>query len=708
MLDRIAECEKRVSEDRKELDDLVRTLYETEQPEKEYMEYKIRQLKSEIASINQELAIIQRNMNIRTVYHKEEVTETVYEHNSEFENEFKPEYKDADNEPKHKNRKDLESVVGKNLMGIFASILIFISLVFFATIIYPYLNDATKIIAMYAISFMFLAFGLLKLKGNRESTLYQSVAGCGLGSVYISLLLTNIYFEAISDIPLYILIAVWAVFICVLSKLDSKIFQVIGQLGICISVAFGAELCMDTENIGKFLFLMVYFVVTSVIFLITHFKKAYKKNAINHIFNVISSIILMDAIFYIMPEGTLYGMYLAAFALLFAYAAGNLIISYVLFEPDEKSNACMCIVNCFYAFIAFCSIACILDDSSYYRFVVIIMAVLLFAANDVWLKNKRDIGKHIFNVYLLLVTFIMCSFTIDLFEDLSLAIFIIPLLILGFIREDRSYKCFAIIYSVLFLFKGDYAPFSHLVLALSVVGSIWGMMVWKRSQYNVTLKSISYILLHLYIMEDIIRMAGAGAGETLDFVLFAFHSILNIAAMKTIFSRNWFTKEKEKLMENTANVINGICMFVSLFCISFMQNEVYHIFSIFIALGLFLINSKNLLQKSRSMVPGIYIGIKCTILVTAISGSFNASDYAISIIFFLTAILSIVPGFVFRYKSLRIYGLVLALISIIKLTLFDIVYNSTVERALSFFICGILCFLISMIYNRLDKKFLHI
>lgn len=88
----------------------------------------------------------------------------------------------------------------------------------------------------------------------------------------------------------------------------------------------------------------------------------------------------------------------------------------------------------------------------------------------------------------------------------------------------------------------------------------------------------------------------------------------------------------------------------------------------------------------------------------AILSSFDAANYVLSIASFLFAIASIVIGFKFNYKALRVYGLVLSMLSTIKLILVDIGYNGTAQKALCFFICGLLCFAISAIYNWFDKR----
>ncbi len=50
------------------------------------------------------------------------------------------------------------------------------------------------------------------------------------------------------------------------------------------------------------------------------------------------------------------------------------------------------------------------------------------------------------------------------------------------------------------------------------------------------------------------------------------------------------------------------------------------------------------------------------------------------------------------------YGLVLSIISVIKLIIIDISYDNLALRAASFLVCGLLCFAISYIYNKLDKN----
>lgn len=69
----------------------------------------------------------------------------------------------------------------------------------------------------------------------------------------------------------------------------------------------------------------------------------------------------------------------------------------------------------------------------------------------------------------------------------------------------------------------------------------------------------------------------------------------------------------------------------------------------------------------------------------------------------IISFISIIYGFKKREKYARIYGLILSIISAIKFTMFDIRSTSTIGKAISLFICGVICLIISVIYGLLEK-----
>ena len=70
--------------------------------------------------------------------------------------------------------------------------------------------------------------------------------------------------------------------------------------------------------------------------------------------------------------------------------------------------------------------------------------------------------------------------------------------------------------------------------------------------------------------------------------------------------------------------------------------------------------------------------------------SFDAPNYFISIGCFIVSIISIMCGFKGKYKSLRIYGLILSMISIFKLIMIDINYENTLGNAFSFLLLNMM------------------
>ena len=76
----------------------------------------------------------------------------------------------------------------------------------------------------------------------------------------------------------------------------------------------------------------------------------------------------------------------------------------------------------------------------------------------------------------------------------------------------------------------------------------------------------------------------------------------------------------------------------------------------------------------------------------------SAPNYVSSIVGIVLAVGCIVLGFAMKMKGVRIYGLVVSMIMIFKLALVDFEKSSLLAYALSFFIAGISCLIISMLY----------
>ena len=76
----------------------------------------------------------------------------------------------------------------------------------------------------------------------------------------------------------------------------------------------------------------------------------------------------------------------------------------------------------------------------------------------------------------------------------------------------------------------------------------------------------------------------------------------------------------------------------------------------------------------------------------------SAPNYVSSIIGLVLTIGCIVLGFVIKRKGIRLYGLAVSMLMVFKLALIDLELSSLMAYAVSFFIAGLSCVVISMIY----------
>ena len=107
-----------------------------------------------------------------------------------------------------KPQKNMENVFGKNVIGVVASILMFIGVFAFGTLVLTSMPDVAKVIGMFLLSTGVLAFGMFLNKKN--PTVFSTiVTGCGTGLFFISIFLTHLYYHMIGDIATFTLIFLW-------------------------------------------------------------------------------------------------------------------------------------------------------------------------------------------------------------------------------------------------------------------------------------------------------------------------------------------------------------------------------------------------------------------------------------------------------------------------------------------------------------------
>jgi hypothetical protein len=550
---------------------------------------------------------------------------------------------------------------------------------------------------MYFISFTFLGIGLWKVKKDSDNKFYMSLLGCGTGAIYISLLVTNMYFKAISDIGLYILVLIWATGVCVLSRWQDTVFQIIGLVGISISNLLGCAYCIEKESISMYTAVVIFYLIASIVFYITHYNKELTKNNINHISNIVNISWLC-----IFGNEILSGNSKYVLIPLAVVCIVNLVLIFrsTVYESDRSFGFTMLGYSILICYIFYL----IVNEPILVGLFMLIFGLALIVIVS-FKKFEVTLGQNIAYITASGIAIIGAIINENEISYGFVGLLVFTLVIYGFVREIESLKYVAMIVFLFHSFAiGEYYVF-HYMYIIAYIAVTLVLMYIKKEQYRKDFKTIVHVISVVALWIPGISMIRQGFSNSYDgyVVIYGIVSLFNIGLLKSPFSKNLETGEKEEI--TIFNVINLIAMMIGLVFINFDLSLGMHFLIIIFALITYMVNVVEILDDEKNMYGGIYVGLKFLILLCVILASFDAPNYVVSIGCFILAIISIVCGFKWNYKFLRIFGLIISMISTLKLIMVDITYDNTIGHAASFFIAGILCFAISMIYNYIDKKY---
>lgn len=608
-------------------------------------------------------------------------------------------------------KKDVEKTIGKTVMGICASMLIFISFIFFAMLVLPYLNDAIKMVMMYSISGIITLAGGLLLMRDKENKAFIALTGCGIGAIYISIFLSAVYFDVMSEIAFYICLFIWAVFVCVFSRLRSNIFLIIGQIGINLSVIVGVGMCDDRNNVNQLLFVVIYSLIAQVVFYFSHFRREYKENLINQIGWAVGTYVVLvgGAADYAVEE--LSGICIGVLVVLTALVP--IVLSMTVHRVDVKQNATFGLFNSLYLWAAFYMYSDRLDNSIAYVVAVFIL-ILFLVMLELRIPQMNHAGKVVLQctVFLMINIAALCIDTWKMYA--AMAPFAIGCLIYGFCRKNTVYKIAGLAYAVLLLSN----PMGHGLMTIwGVLLAVCTVALWLcfRQQYRPWMKAVGYLMI-LYILtsnlpfitEDIWDI-----GEWKSILVLAIPTVLNVLVSKIpVLYRDLRTGEEERDFRIETGVIQIVLMVVSYLLMILMRDLSTTIAAVLLGMIVTFMNSYSLIKRDENGWMGIYVGAKAVLWVFFAAIALEAPGILISVVGLLVALACVVVGFVAGMqtgrsaKQIRIFGLVMVLICLLKLILLDLPYDSILLRALGFFISGVLCFVISLVYNLADKYFM--
>lgn len=561
---------------------------------------------------------------------------------------------------------DMEQKFGRMVMGILASVFVFAAIL----IGYAFLPGWMQAVGLYIIGIAVSAIGLYGIAKKTYRYFFLSVAGCGAGILYLSIFLSYWYFSVIGKWAMYGMLLLWAVLVLWISRKGVPLFRLIGQCGIFLSLLFAFR----DMNLLQTSLIFLFFVFVSALYQFADRRTGIAPNLSTLLCNAFAlpvlTLLLNLTIRRERDTGAIWLFALVGFALLFFTLAQLLWYRFRMREAEQSG------IGFFFVQL-------------YLLFLVLIQGKTLFFF---W-----ENGQNLIAAAAVLGSFLLY----DREQEQSVL--------------RNLIACFAGCIAFLLLLSVPAAMAIPGWLVLTAV-LIAVAMVRKHAAFGY----LGYILFLLGISMMLSKV------EFLDDIILQYGAWVVIDVLVTLYFRY---RKPHQGMEIVSACVTGLLMLDGLFLLimASIANAIKHLADAFFSLFdmshgvdaiswetillvcfvvvVFALNVPYLMQHYRNRNGvGVYLGIRTTLLGIVVTGIFCSAALS-SAFMTLISFATLLAGFFFRQKGLRIYSLILMLVFLCKLLLLDLSYDTPLLWAGAFLLCGLLCFGISFAYNRIGQTY---
>ncbi|MCL2756902.1 MAG: DUF2339 domain-containing protein, partial [Coriobacteriia bacterium] len=660
-----------------------------------------------------------------------------------------------------KPSRSMENLVGRNIIGIIAAILVFLGLIFLGVLVIPALTDTIKIILMYLLSSILTVVGVV-LTMRKKNYFTSALLGCGCGSFFISILLTHMYFNAIGDIAAFAFLLVWMAISLVLLKLsNSLLVSILIHIGMIVSLCVAYFGGINQINM---LFIVVYQLLSIVLITIGNvicYQKTYRLGLAVSLFLSLIAVIAMFFSFELTQVLVGSESIIVTRSALIIQVVSAAVLSYLLFvstrQIESKAKRILLHVLNKALFIGILFVTVCLasglffgglfpyqgfgaSPSMYYMFLtstgVTLVIALTHAFISVFLqkKLKGDTALETISVIMMCAyagLLLVCIFYLGsnayqfgaVFRFPGLIVLTIAFLIFNRLTKRPLYSLLALCvmgadftlmlshgYSVLVEYGTLYAALGYMLVYGAILAYLWRTLDVRLRQSQKLLTALKICSLGIFEFSVFSIFGAAYINAVYVFLVFT-------AAFLGMFALRLDVRE---------SVPRGYWVFIRIHEIVLALVSSYTLFFLkdfgdsslripCILLSLFtlallvcaLIRVKVAGERKISWI-GCLLGIAFTVLVLGtIYGQTSWFDepYVLSIVCMATALVCVAAGFVTNVKPLRLYGLILVIICVLKLVTFDFASIEYLMRVIAFIGGGVICFGISALYSYAVKRF---
>jgi hypothetical protein len=640
----------------------------------------------------------------------------------------------------------IEKKIGQRLFGILAAMMIFGGLVYLAVQYYEYITDAMKIAFMFVASAAVTAFGFLRSKKDKNG-FTLAVTACGEGMFVVSILLSRFFFDVFNDYAVFGALGIWFVACLFIARnLQTNTLNFISILDIFIGICFVVAKT-DLYHISPLFVMQI--AVSALVLVLSFFlcKKSFAFGLLCSMATTLFTIIIAEDLHLpidwyssYMPKSTADTILLTLelSELIFLIICAGLLIFAMqrLYKNSEVKRILTSVLGAIIFAITFLgviiSIADVLSDKVYYEanrtvFIIPLAAIAFCFAAIYTLENFRKKGKinpfiagsfGIASAFLI----IMMSFLYLEFMSVNIPIFIptavafIAIYVYGKNQTYAIFTCIAVVIAAFDMmitrfsgladfvyYRAETAPV-YLALSLLIFAVIffipflqYKLLVDEHKKHFRTPLLVIFILL----------------SEITLFVLFAipwwfdarYEALAVIMPLGALAMWFFCTRQDSKL----AGFLTFNEYAVLTCCTIILGNSDYPVLSLLSFLSLSALaafRGKRLLKHEMLTVGAVFFVIKWyAIIIAAMNGFKVENAFIYSLVLMAAGALFIVGGYRFNLKSLRIMGLITAILCTLKIALIDVPDSNSSLRVVAMIFGGVMCFGISAVYAYFDKRF---
>lgn len=575
-----------------------------------------------------------------------------------------------------------EYAIGTIALSIVGALFLLVSFITFGL---NYLAGVWQGIFLYIISILIILLSELLIK-RKLLNFSHGLTGLGIGALYASTFINYMYmrnFGGIAAIIITVLITVFSFFIS--RRKDSAVIRMISFIGcyVCfISIA-------RFQNQIEFLF------AAGTIFLVnvtSTFFPNLKHNEVIHNFHMSLNTIFIIAFTILARQSGVMDFYIIMYLIL------NIVLLNIVSLKQEKR-----LINALFfgitAGIITIILLAVLNDLTHpyqlisQRIYYLLITYVMVAAVSIffYILNREKMGRAFQYYYFILFT---------------LAILLNP------IKDEY-------IWGMLFLFLAvkifgrarEYEAGNAIVTVFALGSGLYCYMIWPAWLFfAAALLTIPLIrrfrLFYQYIIS--LYLIWFIALKTPDYELFLPLAALVLALLVPLF--NYLSKLSDIRSPGRSNfpdaTASKIYNLTNLAAIAFLSLLCVFINNAFSGLAVTLIGAVSLILYLK---PAFYLEFKKRYLLLAayltlmlLIIRFPNPIYS-SAAMMIIAFVLVITGFKILDKSLRLYGLALAIFACVKIGLYDFRGIGALQQTIVFMVIGTIALAISIIYSRLEK-----